>query len=306
MANTSPGWVWLYKNLVFNNVDIGLDISQGGDTGTIQVVGSVAMQDSVFINSRVGVYTTWTQDSVPVAAGALVLDNVDMRGTQIAVNGSENRVIIPGNTYINHYLQGEAFTSYFNTSYFVIDGVNKTCLEPGATGMRIQQLTDGPDRPDVLTRGSPENPYGAKYYATRYKPQYEGEDVSNFISVKDRGCAGDGVTDDTACIQSVIDSATFEQIIYFDHGAYVIRDTIKVPPNRRMTGEIWPMIMIDGTSPTFSDMNNPQPAWQVGQPGDVGSIEMSDMVFETLGPAPGAIMVEWNIEGSNPGDAGML
>lgn len=290
---------------MFNNVDIGLDISQGGDTGTIQVVGSVAMQDSVFINSRVGVYTTWTNDSTPTSAGALVLDNVDMRGTQIAVNGSEARVIVPGNTYIKHYLQGEAFTSYFNTSYFVVDGVNKTCLEPGATGIRLQQLTDGPDRPDTLTRGMTANDLNIKNYPTRFKPQYEDVDVSQFISTKANGCVGDGVADDTACIQNIITNATPDQVIYFDHGAYVIRDIIKIPPNRRITGEIWPMIMVDGSSPTFSDINNPQPAIQVGQPDDIGMIEMSDLVFETLGPAPGAIMVQWNIEGTNPGDAGM-
>jgi len=282
-------------------------MSQGGGVagGGIQVVGSVAMQDSIFYNTTVGVYTTWTQSSTPTAAGALVLDNVDMRGTQIAVNGTENQVVVPGNTYINHYLQGEAFTTYFNTSYFVVDGVNKTCLEPGATGMRIQQLTPGPDRPDILTKGSPDNPYGAKFYATRFKPQYEGVDYTQFISTKDNGCIGDGVADDTECIQNIINNATPDQVIYFDHGAYVIRDTIKIPPNRRITGEIWPLIMVDGTAPAFSDMQNPQPAWQVGQPGDVGKIEMSDLIFETLGPAPGAIIMQWNIEGENPGDAGM-
>ena len=186
-----------------------------------------------------------------------------------------------------------------------MDGVNITRSEPGATGKRIQQNTDAPGRPDILTRGSPDNPYGAKIYASRSKPQYEGEDVSKFVSVKDHGCIGDGIADDTACIQSILDSATPDQVIYFDHGAYVIRETIKVPPNRRITGEIWPMIMIDGSSPAFSDVNNPQPAWQVGQSGDVGNFEMTDMMFQTLGPAPGAIMIQWNIEGKNPGDAGM-
>lgn len=281
-------------------------MSSGATVGNgIQVPGAIAIQDSVFHNVTVGIYTTWTQGSTPVSAGALVLDNVDMRGTQIAINGTEGQVVVPGGTYVDHYIQGEAFTSYFNASYFIIDGVNKTCLEPGATGVRIQQLTPGPDRPDVLTRGSPDNPNGAKFYVTRHKPQYEGVDVKNFVSVKDNGCVGDGVADDTQCIQNILNNATPDQVIYFDHGAYVIRDTIKVPANRRMTGEIWAMIMVDGSSPTFSDMNNPKPAWQVGQPGDIGILEMSDMVFETLGPAPGAIMVEWNIEGTNPGDAGM-
>ena len=95
-------------------------------------------------------------------------------------------------------------------------------------------------------------------------------------------------------------------ILYFDHGAYVISDTIKVPTQIRITGEIWPMFMVDGSSPTFIDPNNPQPVFQVGQPGDVGMVEMSELVFETLGPAPGAIIVEWNLAGETQGAAGIL
>jgi hypothetical protein len=34
---------------------------------------------------------------------------------------------------------------------------------------------------------------------------------------------------------------------------------------------------------------------QVGLQGDTGSVEISDLIFETMGALPGAIMMEWNV-----------
>ena len=59
------------------------------------------------------------------------------------------------------------------------------------------------------------------------------------------------------------------------------------------------------TGTTFSDQLNPQPMWQIGNPGDVGTVEISDIVFEVKGPAPGAILVQWNIQQDGGGNAGM-
>ena len=93
------------------------------------------------------------------------------------------------------------------------------------------------------------------------------------------------------------------QVVYFDHGAYVITDTIQVPKNIRITGEIWPLIMISGSK--FQDVNNPKPAFRIGFPGDTGSVEISDLIFETRGPAPGAIMMQWNVAAASKGACGM-
>jgi hypothetical protein len=35
--------------------------------------------------------------------------------------------------------------------------------------------------------------------------------------------------------------------------------------------------------------------FKVGNPGDAGVAELSDLVFSTQGQAPGAVLVEWNI-----------
>ncbi|PLB48329.1 exo-beta-1,3-glucanase Exg0 [Aspergillus steynii IBT 23096] len=137
----------------------------------------------------------------------------------------------------------------------------------------------------------------------RSKPLYEDIPASSFVSVRSAGAKGDGTTDDTAAIQKVLDSATTDQIVYFDHGSYIITDTIKVPKNIKITGEIWPVLMAHGAK--FSDELNPIPMLQIGQPGDSGAVEISDLAIQTKGPAPGAILMQWNLAESSQGSAAM-
>ncbi|KAK5387779.1 hypothetical protein LTS13_000715 [Exophiala xenobiotica] len=121
--------------------------------------------------------------------------------------------------------------------------------------------------------------------------------------VKSAGAKGDGVTDDTATLQSILNNATEGQIVYFDHGAYIVTDTLRIPKNIKITGEIWPLIMAKGDA--FTDVNNPKPVLQVGLQGDTGSVEISDLIFETMGALPGAIMMEWNVAEESQGSCGM-
>lgn len=44
---------------------------------------------------------------------------------------------------------------------------------------------------------------------------------------------------------------------------------------------------------------------KVGNAGDVGDVEMQDLLFTTQGPTPGAILVEWNIKARSPGTAAL-
>ncbi len=173
----------------------------------------------------------------------------------------------------------------------------QTCSAPPSpkSRNRVQQVMTGPTKPTSLLSGD-------KIFE-RGKPQYENFPVSAFVSVKSQGAKGDGKTDDTAAIQKILDSAQSDQIVYFDHGAYVITDTVNVPKDIKITGEIWPLIMASG--PAFSDQNNPKPVFRVGAPGDRGAVEITDLMFETLGPAPGAILMEWNVADSSQGSCAM-
>lgn len=285
-------WVYLYKEITINNCAIGLDMSQGGE---VPATGSVIVQDSVFNNVEYGIITTFATNSTPTSAGSLVLDNVQFIKTDPAVQFPNNTAILPGNQRVASFVQGRAYTAF--ESQQMVN--NLTCYLPAANSSRIQQVVGPPPKSASLV-----NP-ATGFVWSRSKPQYEGVPVSSFKSSYDFGCIGDGLTDDTANVQKFLNSIGTNQIAYFDHGAYLIRDTILIPKNIKIVGEIWPMFMIDGSSSTFSDASNPKPAFRVGNPGDTGSVEIQDIIFETRGPAPGAILLEWNLAGTSPTAAGM-
>jgi hypothetical protein len=44
---------------------------------------------------------------------------------------------------------------------------------------------------------------------------------------------------------------------------------------------------------------------KVGAEGEVGNVEMQDLLFTTKGPTAGAILVQWNIKASSNGAAAL-
>ncbi|KAL1994135.1 hypothetical protein VTN49DRAFT_2804 [Thermomyces lanuginosus] len=189
-----------------------------------------------------------------------------------------------------------ASSSTSATRIFPTNKVAACSSTPTVEKARTQGAVQRPPKPSGLLDGNGR-------ILERTRPFYNDVPASSFVSVKDAGAKGDGKTDDTAAIQKVFDSVTSDQIVYFDHGAYLITSTIKVPKNIKITGEIWPLLMATGDA--FQDEENPIPMLQIGEPGDVGDVEISDLVLETKGPAPGAILMQWNVAGSSPGSAGM-
>lgn len=285
------GWVFNYKSIYVNDCPVGFNITQGGDI--ISPV-SIIIQDSVFTNVDVaGVLTTFSSNSTPIASGSIVLDNVNFVNTPVAMAYPNGTTVLEGNQLIPSFVQGRAYSAYDAEEQIG----NLSCYEPTANGQRVQQQANAPPKPASLL-----TPSGTIF--ERSKPQYEGVPVASFVSILTYGCIGDGLTDDTTCVQNYFDSIQTDQVAFIDHGAYLVSDTIQVPNNIRMVGEIWPLFMVDGSSATFSDINNPTPAFRVGDPGDTGNVEISEIIFETRGAAPGAIMMEWNLAGTEPGDAG--
>jgi hypothetical protein len=44
---------------------------------------------------------------------------------------------------------------------------------------------------------------------------------------------------------------------------------------------------------------------RVGAKGDVVAVELQDLLFTTVGPTAGAILIEWNIQADSIGPAGL-
>jgi glucan 1,3-beta-glucosidase len=52
-------------------------------------------------------------------------------------------------------------------------------------------------------------------------------------------------------------------------------------------------------------MNNPQPVVRVGNSGEPGSIEWSDMIVSTQSATAGAILIEWTLASPSSAQSGM-
>lgn len=165
-------------------------------------------------------------------------------------------------------------------------------------------------------------------YFERARPQYEDLPVSSFMHTKDLGCAGDGSTDDTASFQRAL-YASLGKILFIDAGTYILTSTVIVPSGAKIVGETWSQLVASG--PYFSDArsakaprdngddhdmmrsptdrfhihSDPRVMLQVGVDGDVGSVEMQDLIFTTRGATAGAVLLQWNIEAAVPGAAGL-
>ncbi|TPX12378.1 uncharacterized protein E0L32_007025 [Thyridium curvatum] len=279
-------WAWSLQGVTIKDAVVGVDMTSGGAAG--QNVGSVLLLDSVIANTQTGVLTSYNPAS-PQSNGTLVLDNVDMSTVQVAVaSGANKQQVLAGSSKIVSWAQGR-------TPGAAAGGAGGG----GRVGASkaVQSPQQAPTKPGVLLDAATGRVF------TRSKPQYLDVPASQFLSVKAAGAKGDGKTDDTAAIQAVFDKCQGNQVVYFDHGAYIVSDTVRVPKNIKITGEVWPLIMAKGAA--FQDQANPRPVFQVGQPGDVGGVEMSDLMFETVGPQPGAVMIEWNVEGRTAGAAAM-
>lgn len=59
-------------------------------------------------------------------------------------------------------------------------------------------------------------------------------------------------------------------------------DTITIPAGARIVGEVWSVIM--GSGSAFSDVSSPKQVVKVGNAGDTGDVEISDIIFATKAP----------------------
>ncbi|KAI8826336.1 glucan 1,3-beta-glucosidase [Chytriomyces cf. hyalinus JEL632] len=270
-------WGWVFKSLQINNCGTGVDMSVVNPTSGKQDVGSVILLDSKISNTGVGVKTSFGIANNG-SAGSLIVDNVIFDNTPSAVTDS-GEVVLYGNTVVKSWGQG-----------FYSDGSSQS------PPFRMRGSLDNIVKPAELLDTT------GKFFE-RSKPQYKDLPASAFLSVKSAGAKGDGSTDDTDAIQNVLNSASSSQVVFFDHGAYLVSRTILVPKGVRIVGEAWPIIMAKGAA--FQNPTAPVPVFQVGNVGDVGSVEISDLMFETSGAQPGAILIQFNMKPSSPGATGM-
>jgi glucan 1,3-beta-glucosidase len=101
-------------------------------------------------------------------------------------------------------------------------------------------------------------------------------------------------------VSTTCDQYAATKIIFIDHGTYVsfpdsttavfisshqryyVTDTLRIPKNARLVGEVWSVLL--GGGPRFGDADHPRVFVRVGEAGDEGRVEISDIIFATRGP----------------------
>jgi glucan 1,3-beta-glucosidase len=257
-------WGWLYQMITIKNCTTGLDMSNGGTKS----VGSVIFLDSTITNTKVGILTAYNTATSPPTADSLVVQNLILNNVPVAIQGPNSAKVLAGTTgttTIGGWGEGHTYT---------------TSLNPNFVGNIVFS------RPAVLKSGD-------KFY-WRSKPSYSNLPVSSFVSVRSSGAKGDGTTDDTAAINKILASAAKSGlIVFFDAGTYKVTSTILIPAGSKIVGESYPVIMAAGTF--FSSASNPKPVINVGNAGDKGIVEWSDMIISTQGALAGAVLIHWNL-----------
>lgn len=235
-------WGWTWQQISISQGNIGFNISgAGGDTG--QGTGSVSIIDSVFTQTTIGILT----NNLPTSPN-IVLDN----------------------------------TVFDSVPSPIVTAVGGTSLISGspdlwATGARYNGSVGSSQTGTVV--GAPARASGLVDSATgflfvRDRPQYEKLASSDFlVATRDGGCANDGTGDQTTCLNTFLQAAVAAgQVAYFPAGIYLVGGTVFVPTGSKLQGSSWSQIQ--GAGFYFRDMTNPQVMIQVGNKGDIGSMEV--------------------------------
>ncbi|EGN96215.1 glycoside hydrolase family 55 protein [Serpula lacrymans var. lacrymans S7.3] len=260
-------WGWTYQGVTINNCTIGFELLTGGLSNADQTVGAEAIIDAVVTDTPIFVQSS--EASNGTLAGSLVLNNIQLNNVPTAVGVANGDVVLAGGTMtIASWGQGDVYSGTDPNGNFEQGNIYAAYKDPS--------LLDSAGRI-----------FGKAH------PQYFDYAVDQFITVKSQGAVGDGVTDDTDAINAVLSKYAGCYIIFFDAGVYKVTSTINVPAGSQIVGEAWTVIM--GSGSNFADQTNPQVVVQVGAEGSEGVAEITDFVFTTQGPTPGAIVIEWNI-----------
>ncbi|KAJ7043175.1 pectate lyase superfamily protein-domain-containing protein [Mycena alexandri] len=271
-------WAWTFQSVTINNCQVGFALATGGGTAT-QTWGAQSIIDAVVTNTPIFVQTSTASGGKLIGGGSLVLNNIKLTNVPTAVGVAGGAVVLAGGTTtIAAWAQGNVYTG------------------SSSTGKFTQGTIAAVSKPAGLLDSS------GKIFG-RTHPQYAAYAVSQFVSVRTQGAKGDGKTDDTAAIKAILAAFAGCKIIFFDAGTYVVTSTIQIPAGTQIVGEAWSVIA--GKGAAFGNSNSPIPVVQVGAPGSTGVVEITDIIFSTIGPAGGAIVVEWNVKQSSQGSAGM-
>lgn len=259
----------LLQQATFDSCGTGIDMTGNG-------LGSLVLLDSTAVNSGPVIrFYDSSHDSGNQNSQFLIQNLKHDTSNAIAVDAQGN-VALAATSHVDTWVWGTVVPQNYQT------GASWDTIRPSAL------LVDD------------------KYF-TKAQPtyqEYSGADIVNVKLVPSHIVKGDGQTDDTESLNAILaDNAASCKITYIPFGVYRVSDTIFVPVGTRIVGEAW--AVISGYGDKFKDINSPRPVVKLGNPGDIGVIEIQDMRFSVGEILPGAKILEINASGARPGDVGL-
>ncbi|CAK7200150.1 hypothetical protein SEUCBS139899_002840 [Sporothrix eucalyptigena] len=261
------------QKMNFTGGSVGIDTTSGG-CELLNLIDSSASNTSVLVKAPVA-------STAPTVQNSLVLENVIVDTTVASTVQAGQTTAFTGST--------EPGTAWIHGHVYTNETSETQPLSAPA-GKVVPVV-----RPATLVDKT-----GA--YHTIVQPTYSEYNLSQVVNVKDvpeHPVKGDGLTDDAANIQAILD-VSVDKIVYFPYGIYLLGDTVVVPPGSRLVGEAFTQLSATGSR--FKDARHLRPMLQIGKPGDIGVAQLQDFVFTVNDALPGAVLVEVNMAGVQPGD----
>ncbi|KAJ6138710.1 hypothetical protein N7471_005196 [Penicillium samsonianum] len=267
--SAAGGWTVLLQQATFDSCGTGIDMTGNG-------LGSLVLLDSTSTNTGPVIrFYDSSHDSGNRNSQFLIQNLKHDTPNAIAVDAHGN-VALAATPHVDTWVWGTVVPKTYQT------GVSWKTKRPAA----------------LLV--------GNKYF-TKAQPTYQDYSTGDIVNVKTvsgHTVKGDGKTDDTKGLNAILaENADSCKVTYIPFGVYRVSDTIFVPVGTRIVGEAWSVI--SGYGDKFKDSNNPRPVVKLGNPGDVGVIEIQDMRFSVGDILPGAKIIEINAAGDQPGDVGL-
>lgn len=259
----------MLQGATFESCGTGINMTSNG-------LGSLTLLDSKTVNSGVVIRFHDSSHDEGYQNSQIVIENLDHNSADPIAMDTDGNTRLAATPHVDTWLWGTLVPGGFETG-------------GGGTTQRSANL---------LANGR---------YFTKAQPTYAefgSEDVVNVKSVDGIVVRGDGITDDTAALNKVLaQNAANCKISYIPYGVYRVSDTVLIPIGSRVVGEAWSVI--SGYGDAFKDASNPKAVVRVGNPGDVGVIEIQDMRFSVGEILPGAKVLEVNAAGNEPGEVGL-
>ncbi|CAL5866717.1 uncharacterized protein PFLUO_LOCUS927 [Penicillium psychrofluorescens] len=267
--DAAGGWTVLIQGAIFNDCGTGINMTENS-------LGSLVLLDSTSMNSGPVIRFYDSSNDPGGRNNQFTIQNLahDTDGP-IAVD-AEGNVRLPATRHVDTWNWGTIAPGRYQTG------------GSWSTTRSESLLVDG------------------KYF-TKMQPTYgdfNSDQIVNVKTVPGYPVSGDGLADDTASLNAILaQNAADCKISYIPFGIYRVTNTLLIPVGSRIVGEAWSVI--SGYGDAFCDASNPRPVVKVGNPGDVGLIEIQDMRFAVGEVLPGAKIVEVNAAGEAPGDVGL-